>query len=202
LFDTLSDTRTPVTSILTAIYLLLCLCAVSPISDTTVLTSLACDCKLLAHVVTQAPYVLVAVFISILLGTIPIGYSNWPNIIGILLGALVIGLFVYFICVPVLSPTGRYDMFTEFFLGMKLRRGHESDLVQLKEDTKLFVLGELPTVVETPKKLESDESEGGGTGSEKGAEVVMVEAGDMEVDADSPADEKDPINESMRSIGC
>lgn len=73
---------------------------VSPISDTTVLSSLACDCLLLSHVVTQAPYVLVTVIVSIILGTIPIGYSSWPNIIGILLGALCIILFVYFFCVP------------------------------------------------------------------------------------------------------
>jgi Na+/H+ antiporter NhaC len=48
---------------------------VSPISDTTVLASLSCDCNLLRHVVTQAPYVILCVIVSILLGTIPIGTS-------------------------------------------------------------------------------------------------------------------------------
>jgi len=174
---------------------------VSPISDTTVLTSLACDCKLLAHVVTQAPYVIVTVLVSMLLGTIPIGYSDWPNIVGILLGALLIVLFVYFICVPVLSPTGRYDILTELYLSMKLKRGQESELVQLREDTKLYVQGELPMTSETPKKLGSDSE--AGTGSEKGAEVVVVddimEAGDMD---DVELDGGVMKDESTRSLGC
>merc|ERR1712125_203614 len=46
---------------------------VSPISDTTVLASLAAECDLIAHVKTQAPYVCFIVIVSILLGTIPIG---------------------------------------------------------------------------------------------------------------------------------
>jgi Na+/H+ antiporter NhaC len=71
----------------------------SPISDTTVLTALACDCDLLTHVGTQAPYVVVTVIISIILGTIPIGYDAWPNIIGILLGTVVVVAFVYGLCV-------------------------------------------------------------------------------------------------------
>lgn len=88
----------------------------SPISDTTVLSSLACDCNLLAHVGTQAPYVLVTAIISIVLGTIPIGYDAWPNIVGILLGFACLVAFVYFICVPVISPTGNFDIFTELYL--------------------------------------------------------------------------------------
>ncbi len=46
---------------------------VSPISDTTVLTSLATDCDLLKHVLTQSPYVIVIVIICILVGTLPVG---------------------------------------------------------------------------------------------------------------------------------
>jgi len=127
----------------------------SPISDTTVLTSLACDCQLLSHVVTQAPYVLFTVFVSIILGTIPIGYSDMPNIVGILLGWLVLILFVYFVCVPVLSPTGRYDVFTEILLKVKQRRGQESELFQLKQDTISYLQEGSP--VEAPKKLEESD---------------------------------------------
>lgn len=54
----------------------------SPISDTTVLSSLATDCNLLAHVATQAPYVLIVSLLAVLLGTVPIGYGAWPNIVG------------------------------------------------------------------------------------------------------------------------
>ena len=135
---------------------------VSPISDTTVLSSLACDCQLLSHVVTQAPYVIVTVFVSIVLGTIPIGYSDMPNIVAILLGWLVIILFVYLVCVPVLSPTGRYDIFTEFKLWLKQRRGRDSELFQLREDT-INNLQEGPPVVqeESAKKLEDDNGDDG-----------------------------------------
>jgi hypothetical protein len=84
----------------------------SPISDTTVLTSLACDVQLMGHVNTQAPYVFWVVLFSVLLGYIPAGYGAYPNIVGILLGWVACALFVYFICVPVMSPTGAWDIFT------------------------------------------------------------------------------------------
>ena len=54
----------------------------SPISDTTVLSSLASDCNLLAHVSTQAPYVFVVATLAIVFGTLPIGYDAWPNMVG------------------------------------------------------------------------------------------------------------------------
>jgi hypothetical protein len=113
----------------------------SPISDTTVLSSLSCECNLLAHVGTQAPYVMAVTVISILLGTIPIGYGAWPNIVGILLGALMTIAFVYTICVPIISPTGRFDIFTELYL----RLFHNEALMELKMDTIKASNGELPT---------------------------------------------------------
>jgi len=104
----------------------------SPISDTTVLSSLASDCNLMRHVLTQIPYVLFAVLLSILLGTIPIGRSAWPNFVGILLGIVVIALFVYGLCVPILSPTGRFDIFTILYLKTK---GTNHPLRRLQDDT-------------------------------------------------------------------
>lgn len=89
----------------------------SPISDTTVLTALATDCSLMGHVSTQAPYVLWVVVFAILFGYIPLGYGAYPNFVGLLLGFLAIGLFVYFVCVPVISPTGRWDVITALFCG-------------------------------------------------------------------------------------
>jgi hypothetical protein len=86
----------------------------SPISDTTVLSALACDVTLTAHVTTQAPYVMLTVLVSILFGTIPIGFDAWPNMVGIVLGWLILLLFVYFVCVPVISPTGRWDVFSKY----------------------------------------------------------------------------------------
>lgn len=96
------------------------------------MSSLASDCDLLAHVVTQAPYSITMSILAILFGTLPIGKDAWPNIVGILLGAVVIGLFVYGICVPVLCPTGRVDIFT--WLSMK-SKGEGSPLHILQTDT-------------------------------------------------------------------
>lgn len=47
----------------------------SPISDTTILSSQACRCDHISHVVTQMPYAVVVGFVSIGLGTIPLGFG-------------------------------------------------------------------------------------------------------------------------------
>lgn len=47
----------------------------SPISDTTVLSSQSSGCDHLAHVWTQIPYALLAGAVSILLGTLPLGFG-------------------------------------------------------------------------------------------------------------------------------
>jgi Na+/H+ antiporter family len=103
----------------------------SPISDTTVLASLASDCKLLAHVATQAPYAGVVIIASILFGTLPIGNASWPNIVGILLGVVALAIFVFLFCVPIMSPTGRWDPFTLLYLKYK---GLSCDLHVLQAD--------------------------------------------------------------------
>jgi Na+/H+ antiporter NhaC len=111
---------------------------ISPISDTTVLSALACDCKLLLHVGTQAPYAVITVCVSILLGTVPIGYDAWPNIIGVLLGACLLAAFVFGLCPQVMSPTGNFDIFIELWMKYKA----DSPLHQLKADTVKAFNGE------------------------------------------------------------
>jgi Na+/H+ antiporter NhaC len=51
----------------------------SPISDTTILSSLASSCNHIEHVRTQLPYALSVGFVSIFVGTIPaaFGVSSW-----------------------------------------------------------------------------------------------------------------------------
>jgi len=51
----------------------------SPISDTTILSSLASSCNHIEHVRTQLPYALTVGFVSIFIGTIPaaFGVSSW-----------------------------------------------------------------------------------------------------------------------------
>jgi len=106
---------------------------VSPISDTTVLSSLACECNLIAHVSTQIPYAGIVAFWSILVGTIPIGYgSSYPNAIAMLLGLAMTALTVFFLGVPVINSTGSYAPTTELWLKI---RGESEELKKLREDT-------------------------------------------------------------------
>lgn len=61
----------------------------SPISDTTVLSSIASGCDHIEHVRTQMPYALVVGTVAILLGTVPGAYGMSPWI-SILLGVLIL----------------------------------------------------------------------------------------------------------------
>jgi Na+/H+ antiporter NhaC len=61
----------------------------SPISDTTILSSLATDCNHVDHVRTQLPYALVVGVVGILLGTVPAAYG-WPGWITFPLSILVL----------------------------------------------------------------------------------------------------------------
>ncbi len=75
----------------------------SPISDTTVLSSTASGCDHVDHVRTQLPYALLVAVAAIFLGSLPTaaGLSPW---LSILLGAVGIFLFVWFVGKPVDQP--------------------------------------------------------------------------------------------------
>ncbi len=68
----------------------------SPISDTTVLSSIASGCDHIEHVRTQMPYALLVGAVAIALGTIPAGYGLSPWISIIVGGAMLFGLLRYF----------------------------------------------------------------------------------------------------------
>ena len=53
----------------------------SPISDTTILSSLASSCNHIDHVRTQLPYALTVGVVAILAGTIPAAYGISPFIL-------------------------------------------------------------------------------------------------------------------------
>ncbi len=68
----------------------------SPISDTTVLSSVASGCDHIEHVRTQLPYALLVGFVGLLFGTIPAGYglSPWISlVVGIVVLAGVVKVF-------------------------------------------------------------------------------------------------------------
>ena len=74
----------------------------SPISDTTILVSLATKCSIPVHIKTQMPYAMVVAVVSVLVGTLPTslmsGYSEW---VAIPLGVIVIMAILYGIGTPV-----------------------------------------------------------------------------------------------------
>ena len=68
----------------------------SPISDTTILSSLASSCNHIDHVRTQMPYALTVGVVAIIFGTIPgaLGASPW---ITFPVGIVVLWIIVHFI---------------------------------------------------------------------------------------------------------
>ncbi len=68
----------------------------SPISDTTVLSSIASGCDHIEHVRTQMPYAMLVGTAAIVLGTIPAGYGLPPWVSIIVGGATLFGVLRYF----------------------------------------------------------------------------------------------------------
>ena len=80
----------------------------SPISDTTILSSLASQCDHIDHVRTQLPYALTVGVVGLLLGTIPTGY-NVPWWVMLPICAAVLFAIIRFVGQPVEDP----DVVTE-----------------------------------------------------------------------------------------
>ena len=68
----------------------------SPISDTTVLSSMASGCDHIEHVRTQMPYALLVGFVAIIIGTVPGAYGFSPIISILLGGVILVGILNYF----------------------------------------------------------------------------------------------------------
>ncbi|MEA3476884.1 MAG: Na+/H+ antiporter NhaC family protein [Bacteroidota bacterium] len=78
----------------------------SPISDTTILSSLASSCNHIEHVRTQLPYALTVGAVSILIGTIPTAYG-FSSILSFLIG--LITLFVIVLIFGKKIPVYKYQ---------------------------------------------------------------------------------------------
>ena len=169
---------------------------VSPISDTTVLSSLACNCYLLAHLRTQAPYVLVISVVSILFGTIPIGYNAWHNGVGIVLGALSTIAFVYGLCAPVISKSGRFDPLSELIFHYTAYRDEESDKLQIKNDTIKVFNGESLTNPYLETNSLDDEEGGEMSVDSEGGQLDIMESVEKGVQEDCGKGVHDGVEES------
>ncbi len=75
----------------------------SPISDTTIMSSVASGCHHIDHVRTQIPYALTTAGLAVFLGTLPAAYAINPWILN-LLGIIAVVLVVRFVGEPVLEP--------------------------------------------------------------------------------------------------
>lgn len=73
----------------------------SPISDTTILSSMASSCDHVDHVKTQLPYALLVGAVSMVVGELGTGYGLYPAWVGLLLGAAALTALVYFFGRPV-----------------------------------------------------------------------------------------------------
>ena len=94
--------------------------------------------------------------------------------------------------VPVLSPSGRYDIMTELQLKFKGERGHDSELFQLREHTKLFLAGAVPSAEDndTPETLESKSKDAVGKELEDEVEALAeAEAQNDETVTEAQVDE-------------
>ena len=62
----------------------------SPISDTTILSSMASSCDHVDHVRTQLPYALTVGFVSLIFGDVATGFGLYPPWVGLLIGLAVL----------------------------------------------------------------------------------------------------------------
>jgi Na+/H+ antiporter NhaC len=74
----------------------------SPISDTTILSSMSSRCNHIDHVTTQMPYALVVGTVALLVGTIPVGYGM-PWWLGLMISAA--ALSALFFVISRVAPT-------------------------------------------------------------------------------------------------
>jgi Na+/H+ antiporter NhaC len=76
----------------------------SPISDTTIMSSMASSCDHIDHVRTQLPYALVVGVVGLLAGNLATGMGIWPAWVGLLVGAFVLAGIVFLVGKKVEDP--------------------------------------------------------------------------------------------------
>ncbi|KAI9002475.1 Na+/H+ antiporter family-domain-containing protein [Hyaloraphidium curvatum] len=75
----------------------------SPISDTTILTTIASRVAIHPHIMTQIIYSCLCAVLAIVIGLIPLGYQAYPAYAGLLLGIPVLVIICYLLGTPVES---------------------------------------------------------------------------------------------------
>jgi len=102
----------------------------TPISDTTILSSIASRCDVVHHTITQLPYALTVGCISVLLGYLPVGYSAYADYWGLVVCCVFSMVFIIFVGVRVDHPKRVLDSMTisiNYLSSLYSRRGGKSD---------------------------------------------------------------------------
>lgn len=93
---------------------------------------------------------------AILCGTLPIGYTIWPNIISYIIGWIITAVSVYFLGRRVVNATGSFSPFIEAWARW-VKKG-DSELEVLRVDTvKAFQEEDVDTVVNKEDGSEEDD---------------------------------------------
>ena len=71
---------------------------VGPFSESTILSAIVSGSTVNRHFLTQAPYVILVIVLSLLIGTIPISFGAYPIFVGFILGFFILILFVVAVC--------------------------------------------------------------------------------------------------------
>lgn len=77
---------------------------IGPFSDTTILSSFATSCDVRRHFVTQIPYTLPVLCLSMLAGILPVSFGAFPEFFVFFIGFVVICIFVIVVCRRVEKP--------------------------------------------------------------------------------------------------
>jgi hypothetical protein len=77
---------------------------IGPFSDTTILSGFTTNCGVRRHFISQAPCAISVFLLSVLVGTLPISFSAYPEFIGFFVGFIVICIATMFVCRRVQNP--------------------------------------------------------------------------------------------------
>jgi len=71
---------------------------IGPFSETTILSALVSGSDVRVHFLTQAPYALFVLVLSLLVGTLPVSYGSFPYYVAYIIGFVILLIFVIFVC--------------------------------------------------------------------------------------------------------
>ncbi|KAL3920922.1 MAG: hypothetical protein SGILL_003020 [Bacillariaceae sp.] len=82
---------------------------VGPFSETSILSSFTTDCDVRSHFMTQAPYAVSVLLLSIVVGTVPLSFRAFPEVafpevVGFVIGIIAICIVVMCLCRRVQNP--------------------------------------------------------------------------------------------------